>query len=287
MSLHLSVERQHQVQQRQKLLWLGSALMVLTLHGLIAAFFWWQPSAQHLPSAAAAPQAFVVSVVAAPKMQPTELPIGPKQQETPPPTRVAQPKYEKTIKAVSIIETLPKRPSEITLEQLKPAKENTETPTEDIAVNEIIIESDNPTEITKETKKDTLNQVEISQSSAPLAIDATKTDVSAAPQIGKLNEQKQQQIVSWKSQLVSHLEERKRYPRQAKSRHQEGVPWIRFTIDRQGNVLNITLNRSSGVLSLDREVMALIRRAQPLPIPPEHVDDSALTMILPVAFFIK
>jgi protein TonB len=260
---------------------------VLTLHGLIAAFFWWQPSAQHLPSAAAAPQAFVVSVVAAPKMQPTELPVGPQQQETPPPTRAAQPISKNTIKAVSIRETLAKRPSEITLEQLKATEESTETPTEDVAVDEITIEPGNPTEVTKETKKDTPNQVKISQSSAPLAVDATKIDVSAAPQIGMLNEQHQQQVISWKSQLVSHLEQRKRYPRQAKSRHQEGVPWIRFTIDRQGNVLNVTLNRSSGVSSLDQEVIALIRRAQPLPIPPEHVEERALTMILPVEFFIQ
>lgn len=288
MNIHLSNERQHKVRQRQKLLWLSSAFMVLTLHGLIAAFFWWQPSLQQLPSAGAAPQAFVVSMVAAPKTKPTQLPVGPQQQETPPPTRAAQPKPKNMAKPASTVETLDKKPSDITLEQSKtPAKEKTETPTEDVLVNEVTPKSDTPTEIAKETQKDTQNQVKVSHSSAPLAIDATKIDISAAPQIGKLSEQHQQQVISWKSKLVNHLEQRKRYPRQAKSRHQQGVPWVRFTIDRQGNVLNVTLNRASGVSSLDQEVMALVRRAQPLPVPPEHIDDSALTMTLPVAFFIE
>lgn len=279
--MHLS-----NLRQTKHLYWLSGACFVLAIHVAIAAFVWWQPTVQQ-PSAGAAPQAFVVNMVAAPKTPVSDLPIGPQQQETPPPTRINTPPPSESIKPQPKIAKLSKRKSDISLEQPETAKEK--RPPQ--ATKRKPIEQEVPptlvkTQVVPEQTKDSSSQVQVTQSSAPLAVNAQKVDVAAAPQIGKLNEQHQQQSISWKSQLVNHLEQRKRYPPQAKSRRQQGVPWVRFTIDRQGNVTTATLHRTSGVSSLDREVVALVKRAQPLPIPPEHITDNALTMTLPVAFFI-
>jgi protein TonB len=70
-------------------------------------------------------------------------------------------------------------------------------------------------------------------------------------------------------------------------RLQQGVPWVRFTMNRQGKVLNAELYRASGHTALDREVVALVKRAEPLPPPPDDVTGDPLTMAVPVAFFIR
>ncbi|MGC4252802.1 MAG: energy transducer TonB [Sphingobium sp.] len=79
----------------------------------------------------------------------------------------------------------------------------------------------------------------------------------------------------------------KRYPRDAQRARQQGVPYIRFTMNRDGRVLSSVLERSSGVPSLDREAVSLPRRAQPLPKPPDEVPGDPIELVVPVQFFLS
>ena len=72
----------------------------------------------------------------------------------------------------------------------------------------------------------------------------------------------------WQSRLMAHLERRKRYPAGARKRKEEGTVLVRFSIDGGGNVLSAGLARSSGHPELDEAVIALVRRASPVPPPP-------------------
>lgn len=72
----------------------------------------------------------------------------------------------------------------------------------------------------------------------------------------------------WQSLLMTHLERRKRYPAAARSRREEGVVHVAFAIDAAGNVISARITRSSGYAALDDEVLALVRRASPVPAPP-------------------
>lgn len=72
----------------------------------------------------------------------------------------------------------------------------------------------------------------------------------------------------------------------AKLRGQQGIPWVSFTMDREGNVLDVTLFKPSGIATLDQEVIELVRRAEPLPAPPNTVTGDPISMAVPVAFFI-
>lgn len=92
---------------------------------------------------------------------------------------------------------------------------------------------------------------------------------------------------SWQGALLGHLDQLKRYPLAARRRRQEGVAWLRFSMDRQGQVLEASLERSSGHGMLDDEVMALIERAQPLPPPPPEVEGDPLELVVPVEFYIR
>ena len=92
---------------------------------------------------------------------------------------------------------------------------------------------------------------------------------------------------SWQAQLVAWLERYKRYPRLAQEQHQEGVVYLRFTMDRAGHVLSAQIEKGSGFSLLDEEVTALIQRAQPLPAPPPEVPGAQLVLTLPVQFSVR
>lgn len=88
----------------------------------------------------------------------------------------------------------------------------------------------------------------------------------------------------WQSQLMAHLERRKRYPRGARSRGEQGIAQVRFTIDAGGNVTSASLVSSSGFAELDREALDLVRRASPVPAPPPDV---SRTIVAPLRFNIR
>jgi periplasmic protein TonB len=88
----------------------------------------------------------------------------------------------------------------------------------------------------------------------------------------------------WQSRLMSHLERRKRYPSAARSNREEGTVYVRFRIDDSGNVLSVSLSRSSGYPTLDNAVLDMVRAASPVPPPPPGVNK---TITAPVRFNIR
>jgi len=87
--------------------------------------------------------------------------------------------------------------------------------------------------------------------------------------------------------LQAWLERHKEYPRRAQSRRQEGTALLHVVIDRDGRVLEYRLEKSSGHSLLDREVTAMIKRAQPLPKMPDTMQRARLEMLVPVQFFLR
>jgi len=88
----------------------------------------------------------------------------------------------------------------------------------------------------------------------------------------------------WQSRLMSHLERRKRYPSAARSNREEGTVYVRFRIDDSGNVLSVSLSRSSGYPTLDTAVLDMVRAASPVPAPPAGVNK---TITAPVRFNLR
>ncbi|WIW90226.1 energy transducer TonB (plasmid) [Sphingobium sp. V4] len=92
---------------------------------------------------------------------------------------------------------------------------------------------------------------------------------------------------SWEGRVLAQLNKHRRYPRAAMARRQQGVPYIRFIMDRSGKVLSSRLERSSGFPELDREAVALAKRASPFPAPPGDKGGDTLELVVPVEFFLK
>ena len=87
------------------------------------------------------------------------------------------------------------------------------------------------------------------------------------------------------AQLNAWLEKYKQYPRRARRRYQQGTAYLRFVIDRDGQVLSYEIERSSGYPLLDEEAERILRRAQPLPAMPEGLVLSQLELVVPVSFY--
>src|SRR5258708_2525414 len=125
-----------------------------------------------------------------------------------------------------------------------------------------------------------------SEAAAPQAApqEAPRT---AAPAPGASTEPPSRSLPTWKGLLLGHLERYKRYPAEAQRAHQEGIVYVRFTMDRQGRVLAARIEKSANVASLDQEGLDLLQRAQPLPALPADQPGETLELIVPIQFFLK
>lgn len=95
------------------------------------------------------------------------------------------------------------------------------------------------------------------------------------------------ETVDYMATLQAWLEKHKEYPRRARLRRQEGTALLYFVMDRDGQVLEHRIERTSGYALLDREVAAMIERAQPLPRMPASMNRPRLELVVPVQFFLR
>ena len=86
---------------------------------------------------------------------------------------------------------------------------------------------------------------------------------------------------------MAHLGKHKRYPDAARARHVEGETTVRFVLDRGGRVIRSEVVRSSGSPLLDKEVLALLERATPLPSLPPHMRGEHAELTMPIRFRLK
>ena len=94
-------------------------------------------------------------------------------------------------------------------------------------------------------------------------------------------------MASWQRLLAAALERRKNYPPEARSQGEQGTATLAFRIDRAGNVHGARIARSSGSSALDRETLALLQRATPLPPPPADVPGGEIPISVPIRYSIK
>ncbi|WOF73008.1 energy transducer TonB [Parvibaculaceae bacterium PLY_AMNH_Bact1] len=84
--------------------------------------------------------------------------------------------------------------------------------------------------------------------------------------------------------LTSWLARHKRYPRSARRRNLEGTATLSFTMNASGNVLRYEVVRSSGYDVLDREVVNMLQRAEPLPALPRGLRRTSMDITIPIRF---
>jgi protein TonB len=86
-------------------------------------------------------------------------------------------------------------------------------------------------------------------------------------------------LLNWKSLLVAQIERHKQF-----SGTDRGIAQIAFTVDRSGGVHHARVAASSGSSVLDRDAIAWLERAQPLPPPPAEVAGAMIPITVPLRY---
>ena len=110
----------------------------------------------------------------------------------------------------------------------------------------------------------------------------TPGPVAVAPTQGQLNVTNSNARTTWTRQVVALIERNKRYP--ADARGAVGTTQLTFSLDRQGRVIDSRIVKSSGNVALDREVLDLVKRAQPFPLAPTDMTGENFPLTVPILF---
>jgi protein TonB len=107
---------------------------------------------------------------------------------------------------------------------------------------------------------------------------------SVAPALGT-GESARRIRATWQKELVAHLDKHKRYPAERSQKAAEIL--INFELDRMGHVLSTSIVKGSGDTAFDEAALAMVRRSDPVPVPPPLIADEGLNFTLPVIFRVK
>lgn len=91
-------------------------------------------------------------------------------------------------------------------------------------------------------------------------------------------------IDSYSLILAKAIAKQKKYPRIAQMRGWQGEIIVSLEIDGQGNLIKSKIKNSSKHEILNREGMAMIKRASPFPKPPKELESKNFNVIVPISF---
>jgi len=86
------------------------------------------------------------------------------------------------------------------------------------------------------------------------------------------------------TRVFRHIEPFRTYPEAARAARQRGRVVSRVTINRAGELVALSVDRSSGWPLIDKAELAAIRRAMPLPPPPAGMPGDPIVLILPMTY---
>ena len=249
----------------QSVKWSSWFICSLLLHGLIfLAFIWRFSEVQPAMSPAPAIMLQWAEIIEAPS-SPLSLPVGIAQQES----AVTEEKQQ--------TEDRQQRPvtedsdATIDITRKKKSSDGEKKKTRPPRKIKAQTSDSNPTAVSSNAAPQAL--VESSRIAAPFNSDSTKRDNSEA---------------SWESRVKGHLNRYKRYPGDARKRARTGTAVVTFTVNTEGTIVSSFLEISSGTFSLDREAIAVLERAQPLPKPPPEILEGGLFKVkMPITFKLK
>lgn len=246
-------------------IWAAAALGAVAIHagGIALALNAMQPESE---SDLGAPAIEIGVDLTAPRLDPSDLPVGPDTRASAPsPAMVEQrAEAEKT--------DLPKAtPTETDDPDRVVAPEAAKKPNDDPKMPTVDAAASAQSVATEET-------------ATPSVRNAAESPRSAAPAPGT-GESAQRDRLTWQKELSAHFNKFKRYPDDRVLQRAEVV--ISFVLDRLGHVLSVHVVRGSGDASFDAEAVAMLHRSDPVPAPPPLVADEGLTFTLPVIFHAK
>lgn len=249
--------------------WCKALGMALAGHIAVCALAMWQwPVAVPIKPQASAPMVVHLAPLAAAKRpandamvaaaQPTQPIVKPEVSEPQPPLpEVAKPKAIAPVPKAQVKKPEQAEPKPVEIAKSQPDNKETHKPT----------------------------QMSQTAQQQVVKLDAkAQADQASAEVAGHQQALQMQQELNWKAELIAHLAKKKRYPRLARKKRQQGTVLVRFSIAPNGSARDIEVVQASSYPLLNKEATRVIARAQPLPLPPAGFADSKV--VVPVRFYL-
>lgn len=87
---------------------------------------------------------------------------------------------------------------------------------------------------------------------------------------------------SWKKAVAKKVAKKQKYPRAALAREIEGKAKVRLIVAADGSIASHEIVEETGQAVLDKEIVKLVKRLNPLPALPE--DRTELSFVLPLSW---
>jgi periplasmic protein TonB len=90
--------------------------------------------------------------------------------------------------------------------------------------------------------------------------------------------------VTWEKKLMAHLKKHLQFPDGVKAKEAKVQVVLNVEFDRVGHVIAVSIAEGSGQQVFDEAALKMVRRSDPVPMPPPAVADLGLSRTLPVLF---
>ncbi len=214
-----------------------------------------------------APAIEIGVALAAPLLDPTDLPPGPDTDES---------AFSPAVMAQEAVVTPTDLPKETPIE--------TDDPDRLVALNDPQKPKQEDPETPAVPATPSLPSIAAEATATPVPDSVPEAPQSTAPAPGT-GASSRRVRATWQKELAAHLDRFKRYPSDRSQQTAEII--MKFELDRTGHILSKSIARSSGDPSFDEAALAMMQRADPVPPPPPAVADAGLTFSMPVIFRVK
>jgi protein TonB len=109
---------------------------------------------------------------------------------------------------------------------------------------------------------------------------AREAEKAAAPSQG-IGKDIRKLTAEWGKRISAYFELHKRYP---KDKHKTTTVKVSLVLNRRGNVVSVDVAESSGDPVFDKEAVSMVRRSDPVPLPPAELTDDQFGFSLEVNF---
>lgn len=248
-------------------LWIVAGLAALALHIGGAALALTHLSPEVDDDSLGTPAIEVGLAMMSPKSEPTDLPVGPNSNAS-----VASPALEEQ-KAEVKDNDLPKE-----------TPRETEDPDRVVNPNEAKKPVEDEAKVATVQTQASQESVAAEATAAPSAEDIPEGPRSVTTAEGS-GESARRARLTWQKELMARLNKYKRYPADRANKSAEIM--VGFVLDRMGHVLSTSIVKGSGDPAFDRAALAMVKRSDPVPVPPPAVADEGLNFTVPVIFKVR
>jgi periplasmic protein TonB len=247
--------------------WVLAAFGALVIHagGVALALGYMQPADPD--DDLGAPAIEIGVELASPRLDPTDLPVGPDAEASAPSPAVVEQK--------AVVEQT---------ELPKAVPNETDDPDRVVTPAEAKKPKDDDPKIAAIATNASEQSLATQATATPSVNSAPESPHSVAPALGT-GESARRERVTWEKELAAHLNKYKRYPTDRIMQAAEVV--VSFELDRVGHVMSTRVVKGSGDASFDDAALAMLAHSDPVPPPPPVVADYGLTFTLPVIFRVK